>query len=132
MPILLWLTNTHYDLVAFVQVCENVLEILRFRNWSEFIEECQFEELPKVLTWVLSNRKLIKNKILEYDEQAAATFDRPPKLLGKNPLQRKGVSRHEFYAALAVRHQSKTRQMHFSFVQGSLATESTVYGILSQ
>ena len=116
----LWLTNAHYDLVAFVQVCENVLEILQIRNWGAFIEECQFEELPKVLTWVLSNRKSIKNKILKYDEQAAETFDRPLKPLGKNPLQRKGVSRHELYAALAVRHQSKTRQMHFSFVQGCL------------
>lgn len=103
---LLWLINAHPRLIGFVQIAENLEQILTcepFKNLNP-AQYAWVESIPAwldILRWVNTNQNQLSGI------PALKDFFRSPQGNDKrHPLSREGMTRHGLYTALWNRHES--------------------------
>lgn len=103
---LLWLINAHPELIAVVQIAENLEQIFTcepFKNLNP-AQHAWMESIPawlEILRWVNTNQNPLSGI------PALKDFFRSPKGNDKrHPMSREGMTRHGLYTALWNRHES--------------------------
>ncbi|WP_309045666.1 hypothetical protein [Marinobacter sediminicola] len=104
--------NAHPQLLAFVQISRNLVEILRFpsEEWLSNEEGTNFGLWQSLCLWVAENVEGLVKAI-------GPSFDERPRRPRHNPLLRKGVTRHPLYCALWNRQENPELQPRYSALQ---------------
>jgi len=104
--------NAHPTLRAFVQICRNLTDILELplQEWPAQDGGPDFVGWRALCEWIVDNSELLT-------ELMGAEFDVKPQEPGKNPLLRKGVTRHPLYCALWNIQEKSELRGHYSALQ---------------
>lgn|GEM_PF-6648806 len=87
--------NAHPQLIAFVQICQNLIEILKFPcdEWGCDEDGIDCRTWQSLCRWVVGNADMLTKAI-------GTEFDAKPNHEQDNPLVHKGVTLHSLYSAL--------------------------------
>ena len=87
--------NAHPELIAFVQISRNLIDILQLPcdEWQDNEAGIDFRAWQSLCQWATENAQALTDAI-------GPSFDARPKHHRHNPLVGKGVTRHPLYSAL--------------------------------
>lgn len=111
-----WLINAHDQLIAFIQICKNLNEVLAaLRQLPEFtLADYGIEDWPALTNWVVESREALCAAAHSTD------IDRQPSKPKDHPVLNRGAIRHSLYTALWSRHEDPQSGEKFALIIGHL------------